>query len=135
MRRGKYFLPLIGRVGEEDRDIPQMTLRCARIAKISQYAVLAVCVSILMASGNSCSSNTDSRLKTAGLASPPSISAEQCEALYKIHESATQDSGYIIQQGDQLDVEFYLNSEFNDNVTVDPKGKIALRLVGQLHAA
>jgi protein involved in polysaccharide export with SLBB domain len=88
-----------------------------------------------MASVNSCSSKTEGPPENTRFTSRSAISAEQCETLYKIHEGATQDAGYLIQQGDQLGIEFYLNSEFNDNVTVDPEGKIALRLVGQLHAA
>lgn len=112
-----------------------MTLRRARIAKLPNHALFLLCVSIVMASVNSCSSKTQDSIENTGFASPPALSAEQCETLDKIHESATQYAGYLIQQGDQLGVEFYLNSEFNDNVTVDPQGKIALRLVGELHAA
>lgn len=43
--------------------------------------------------------------------------------------------GYRIQPGDQLAIDFYLNSEFNDNVTVQPDGRVVLRLVGPLQAA
>ena len=41
-----------------------------------------------------------------------------------------RESSYQIQAGDQLAIDFYMNSEFNDNVTVDPQGKIVLRLAG-----
>ena len=57
------------------------------------------------------------------------------QANASIQESATQDSDYRIQRGDQLSLDFYMNSEFNDNVTVDPDGKIVLRLVGPVQAA
>lgn len=63
------------------------------------------------------------------------MSAEQCAALAQIHESAVHESNYQIEAGDQLAIDFYMNSEFNDNVTVDPQGKIVLRLVGTLQAA
>lgn len=43
--------------------------------------------------------------------------------------------GYRIQPGDQLAIDFYLNSEFNDNVTVQPDGHVVLRLVGPLQAS
>ena len=43
--------------------------------------------------------------------------------------------GYRIQPGDQLAIDFYLNSEFNDNVTVQPDGRVVLRLVGPLQAS
>ena len=51
-------------------------------------------------------------------------------------QSASFDTGgYRIQPGDQLAVDFYLNSEFNDNVTVQPDGRIVLRLVGPVQAS
>jgi protein involved in polysaccharide export with SLBB domain len=63
-----------------------------------------------------------------------SISPEQCAANASIQESAEQDPGYRIQPGDQLGLDFYRNSEFNDDVTVDPEGKITLRMVGSISA-
>ncbi len=42
---------------------------------------------------------------------------------------------YHIQAGDQLAIDFYLNSEFNDTVSVQPDGNVVLRLVGPLRAA
>jgi len=54
----------------------------------------------------------------------------------EIHAAANPDrDGYIIQPGDQLAIDFYLNPEFNDEVTVRPDGRIALRLVGDVKAA
>ena len=51
-------------------------------------------------------------------------------------QNASLDSaGYRIQPGDQLAIDFYLNSEFNDNVSVQPDGRVVLRLVGPLQAA
>ena len=49
--------------------------------------------------------------------------------------ASLDDAGYRIQPGDQLAIDFYLNSEFNDNVSVQPDGRIVLRLVGPLQAA
>jgi protein involved in polysaccharide export with SLBB domain len=90
-----------------------------------------------MVSLAACSASTRNRTSSeaGNLTSVRPISAEQCAALEQIHESAAQETGYQIQPGDQLAIDFYLNSEFNDNVTVDPQGKIALRLVGSLQAA
>jgi len=51
-------------------------------------------------------------------------------------EAASLDTrGYRIQPGDQLAIDFYLNSEFNDNVSVQPDGRVVLRLVGPLQAS
>jgi protein involved in polysaccharide export with SLBB domain len=44
------------------------------------------------------------------------------------------DGSYLIQPGDQLNIEFYLNPEFNDDVTVRPDGLITLRIVGDVKA-
>jgi protein involved in polysaccharide export with SLBB domain len=68
-------------------------------------------------------------------AAPIGISPEQCAARAQIYQAATADHGYIIQPGDQLEVDFYLNGEFNDSATVRPDGKIALRLVGDVQAS
>ncbi len=65
----------------------------------------------------------------------PALSAEQCIANAEIQRTASTDNGYVIQPGDQLDIDFYLSSEFNDSVTVRPDGRITLRMVGDLQAA
>jgi len=44
------------------------------------------------------------------------------------------DGSYLIQPGDQLSVEFYLNPEFNDEVTVRPDGNLTLRIIGDVKA-
>ena len=62
------------------------------------------------------------------------MSADQCEANAAIQASAAQE-GYRIQSGDQLGLDFYMNSEFNDTVTVSPDGKVTLRMVGPIQAA
>jgi len=63
------------------------------------------------------------------------LSPEQCDANARIVAASADNENYRIQPGDQLDVAFYLNSEFNDEVVVRPDGKISLRLVGSIPAA
>jgi polysaccharide export outer membrane protein len=112
------------------------------IGRFSKLPIL-ICASIFATSLTACSSRNEatSRNDAASVgrgSAPSSMPAEQCEALGQIHQSALQDprdANYRIQDGDQLGIDFYLNSEFNDTVTVDPEGKIALRLVGPLAAA
>jgi len=84
-----------------------------------------------------CSSSVKNRTlsEQGNFTSATPMSPEQCAARSQIHESAVRESSYQIQAGDQLAIDFYMNSEFNDNVTVDPQGKIVLRLVGTLQAA
>jgi protein involved in polysaccharide export with SLBB domain len=65
------------------------------------------------------------------------LSPEQCMAGAQIDEAATisaPDGSYLIQPGDQLSIEFYLNPEFNDEVTVRPDGKLTLRIIGDIKA-
>jgi len=65
------------------------------------------------------------------------VSAEQCESGAAVHSAAlngTDEYSYIIQPGDELAVDFYLNPEFNDQVSVSPDGKITLRLIGAVQA-
>jgi protein involved in polysaccharide export with SLBB domain len=81
---------------------------------------------MVAASMNSCSSKNQNSIESTEFTAPSAMSPEQCEALARIHNNAAQDAGYSIQPGDQLGIDFYLNSEFNDDVTVDPEGEIAL---------
>ena len=67
--------------------------------------------------------------------SAASLSPEQCNANARIVAASADEENYRIQPGDQLDLSFYLNSEFNDEVLVRPDGKITLRLVGSIPAA
>jgi protein involved in polysaccharide export with SLBB domain len=119
----------------ENRVNPFMTFKRECGANLPNRTILFLWASMVVATMTSCSSGDQRPSERSRLSTPSAISAEQCDALSKIHEASTQDAGYLVQQGDQLAIEFYLNSEFNDNVTVDPEGEIALRLVGPLHAA
>ena len=55
----------------------------------------------------------------------------------EIQQAANQrdDPGYLIQPGDILSVDFYLNPEFNDDPTVRPDGKVTMRLIGDIQAS
>ena len=68
-------------------------------------------------------------------AAAASLSPEQCDANARMVAASADNESYRIQPGDQLDVTFYLNSEFNDEVVVRPDGKVSLRLVGSIPAA
>src|SRR5262249_37323380 len=48
--------------------------------------------------------------------------------------SADDENNYRIEPNDVLDIDFYLNPEFNDEQVVRPDGKISLRLVGEAQA-
>src|SRR5579859_4033325 len=66
------------------------------------------------------------------------LSPEQCAngaAIRSAAQSGADEHSYIIQPGDELAVDFYLNPEFNDQVVVGPDGKIILRLIGAVQAA
>lgn len=47
----------------------------------------------------------------------------------------TSKGNYIIQPGDELQIDFYLNPEFNRDVIVRPDGEINLEIVGTVDAA
>jgi polysaccharide biosynthesis/export protein len=50
--------------------------------------------------------------------------------------AAQADNGaYVIRPGDELEIDFYLNPEFNRDVTVRPDGEVNLDLVGAVPAA
>lgn len=101
-------------------------------------AVLAIStVSLFVLAGCASTANRGD-LATASGASR--MSAEQCAANAEITKAALRadaadPSSYVIQPGDELLIDFYLNPEFNDDVIVRPDGKVALRLVGDVQAA
>lgn len=65
------------------------------------------------------------------------LSPDQCAAGAQIQRAAevtNSESGYLIQPGDVLNIEFYLNPEFNEKVTVRPDGQVTLRIIGDVKA-
>ena len=96
-------------------------------------------LAIIAFSASGCSSTSPDRGDTAvarAAAVDDSMSPEQCAAnAASFQEASYVDHSYRIQSGDQLVVDFYLNSEFNDTVLVQPDGKVILRLVGPLKAS
>jgi len=108
--------------------------------RISSRLMLIVCASAIAVVLGGCSaSDTQSRGESGDKAlASTAMSPEQCAANASIEASASQqeNADYRIQSGDSLALDFYTNSEFNDNnVTVDPNGKITLRMVGPVQAA
>jgi protein involved in polysaccharide export with SLBB domain len=111
-------------------------------------ALAALCLAAMTLAG--CSSSADQTMR--GDAAPAQVSAnksssrmspEQCLAGAEIQQAAARsdnaagsdNEGYVIQPGDLLSVDFYLNPEFNDEPTVRPDGKVAMRLIGDIQAA
>lgn len=103
---------------------------------VVERAALALWTGLLCVGLAGCATNSSrSDMKMAG-AAPIGLSPEQCVARAQIYQAATAaDQDYIIQPADQLDIDFYLNPEFNDSVTVRPDGKITLRVVGDIQAS
>jgi len=62
------------------------------------------------------------------------VSPESCIAAATADAAADDENNYRIQPNDVIDLDFYLNSEFNDEQVVRPDGKISLRLVGEVQA-
>jgi polysaccharide export outer membrane protein len=65
------------------------------------------------------------------------LSPQRCAAGAQIDEAAAMsgpDGSYLIQPGDQLSIEFYLNPEFNDELTVRPDGNLTMRIIGDVKA-
>lgn len=56
----------------------------------------------------------------------------------KTHEfpnTTRQQSPYLLQPGDELEIKFFYNPELNETITVRPDGKISLQLVDDVQAA
>jgi polysaccharide export outer membrane protein len=108
----------------------------SRCYKILSPALLAMLSAFAFAACSSGSSNRGDQPTQGGSQQAAMVSPEQCiENGASFENAALETGGYRIQPGDQLAIDFYLNSEFNDNVSVQPDGRIVLRLVGPLQAA
>ena len=101
-----------------------------------QKIVIAMCALMFAACSSESRNHRGDDPGAADLHQAAMISPEQCMENGATFEAAsTDDRGYRIQAGDQLAIDFYLNSEFNDNVSVQPDGRVVLRLVGPIQAA
>jgi polysaccharide biosynthesis/export protein len=107
--------------------------------RISKRVKMIVCASAIVVALGGCSAQSQNHGESGDKQfASTAMSPEQCAANASIQESALhQDNAdYRIQSGDSLALDFYLNSEFNENkLTVDPNGKIVLRMVGPVQAA
>lgn len=93
----------------------------------------ALVLAALLAVG--CSDDASETNEVASAAPATKMSAEQCQANGQIMRASARDGSYIIQPGDDLSINFYLNQEFNQEVTVRPDGKVAMQAVGNLQAS
>jgi polysaccharide biosynthesis/export protein len=97
-------------------------------------AAFTMALIAMLAAG--CSDTANQQNEVVGTNHATAMSPEQCMENGKIMRAAEADPGsYVIQPGDAVTIDFYLNQEFNQDVTVRPDGKVALRLVGNLQAA
>ncbi len=105
-----------------------------RIFNRASGIACAIAIAIVLGGCSAGSKNQGDTRDSKEFASKP-MSPEACAANASIQESAAQPADYRIQPGDSLALDFYMNSEFNDTATVDPNGKITLRMVGPIQAA
>jgi polysaccharide biosynthesis/export protein len=94
-------------------------------------AIAFLCVTCIL---SGCSSSADNESEMTSTR-PTALSQEQCAQNAAIMHASTKDGTYVVQSGDELAINFYLNQEFNQDVTVRPDGKIALEVVGVVDAA
>jgi protein involved in polysaccharide export with SLBB domain len=116
-------------------NIPGPARTLTRFRPIAPVALVCLAVGTC-----ACSSGNNEAMRgdvAPALVSPTMHAPEQCMAGGEIQQAAIphdQDS-YVIQAGDVLSVDFYLNPEFNDEPTVRPDGKVTMRLIGDVQAA
>lgn len=94
------------------------------------WALVLAAVSLWLASC-AASNHGESALSQQGVAMSP----EACMANVSLQRAQAPDGSYLIQPSDDLVIDFYLNPEFNQDVTVRPDGKISVRLIGVVQAA
>lgn len=101
-------------------------------ARYGAAKALLCAIGLLAFAGCSNSANSSDDVARASVSGG---GVEQCAGMMSAAMTVEEDeSNYRIKPGDDLAVNFYLNTEFNDEVTVRPDGKISLRLVGEINA-
>jgi protein involved in polysaccharide export with SLBB domain len=120
-------------------NIKHSLLPLTALAKLPSSALIGIAVAVFFTacilSGCSANNEHDDFIKASEVGT---LSAEQCEAQAAIYAAAlntADERSYVIQRGDELAIDFYLDPEFNDQVAVSPTGNITLRLIGSLPAA
>jgi polysaccharide biosynthesis/export protein len=100
-----------------------------RREKIRNIRSSLICL-LYAAALTSCASATANR---RSLALSSQVSSRPCA---EQRTDVLDPSSYRIQSGDELQISFYLNPEFDEpSVIVRPDGKIALRFIGDIRAA
>jgi polysaccharide export outer membrane protein len=92
---------------------------------------VAVLCGFLVISG--CSSSSKNEGTSGGRAM--TLTAEQCEENAEIMRASAANNSYLIQPGDDLSIDSYLNPEFSQDVVVRPDGRVSLRLIGAIQAS
>ncbi len=86
---------------------------------------------VLISSG--CSATSKNEEASGGHAT--TLTSEQCEENAEIMRASAPDNSYLIEPGDDLSIDSYLNPEFSQDVIVRPDGKVSLRLIGAIQAS
>jgi protein involved in polysaccharide export with SLBB domain len=92
------------------------------------FARAILLIALLLGGCAAQDSRGDAPLDSEAQAQTPCITGSHYASI------SDQDRNYKIQPGDDLAISFYLNSEFDTDVTVRPDGKIGLKLVGDQQA-
>ena len=123
-----------------NRSVVDVTLKCiarprAALLRAGRAWPLLAIISLMVAIGTSGCSSSSSNTNETSMGGGQQMSAEQCANNGQLMRASAPDGSYVIQPGDQLSINFYLNSEFNQEVSVRPDGKIAMQLIGAQQAA
>jgi polysaccharide biosynthesis/export protein len=135
-KKGASVIAQFSKLSEPARSFGKTQLRSLLMPAVGVVAIAGLVTIALYGCASSSAAESDSPASASAAGSH--LSAEQCEAGAQIQQAATHSDSagnYVIQPGDELSLDFYLNPEFNDDVTVRPDGNVTLRLVGDVEAA
>ncbi len=92
---------------------------------------LGLVLAAALVSGCAAASSTDNGDQLSAAATRKNT----CSPALMLAAQEAEKGIYVIRPGDELQLDFYLNPEFNRTVTVRPDGDISLDLVGSMPAA
>ena len=106
-------------------------MRASYLVPTASYLRLLVSVALCAGLLTGCAATANRGDTPAGAA----MKKSDCPPGAVLTAYETDKGSYVIRPGDELQIDFYLNPEFNRDVMVRPDGQVALDLVGTMSAA
>jgi protein involved in polysaccharide export with SLBB domain len=107
-----------------------MTVSASYLGGVSSCLKIIIAASLCAGCLAACAATADRGDTTVGAAARKN----QCPPGAVLTAYETSNGNYVVRPGDELQIDFYLNPEFNRDVVVRPDGNVSLEVVGTVQA-